>query len=242
MRNLDGITTGVYRVTTISGSDYLLDLDRDRMMRTPAMRMDGFNPLRRDGEWERLVAFARARVGSGMILIVDLKWRDVFLTTRRSTEIVSIEPIRPDDATPTHADADAAEPPQREPRPKLDPRWDGVIGSFYDTDRVATYLGRAPGTVRAMRRRGELLGIRSRPRGYLYPNLQFHGGHTVPHLAQVIHILRNTGMTDLTICLWLTGALNDWHGRTATQMLLGNQTDVDAVILTAQRDAERRTH
>jgi hypothetical protein len=242
MRNLDGITTGVYRATTISGSEYVLDLDRNRMMRTPAMRMDGFNPLRRDGEWERLVAFARARVGSGMILIVDLKWPDVFLTTRRSTEIVSIEPIRPDDATPTHADADAAESPQREPRPELDPRWNGVIGPFYNTDRVATYLGRSVSTVRAMRRRGEILGIHSHPHGHLYPGLQFHNGKPVPRLVDVIRILRDAEMTDLTICLWLHGALNNWHGRTATQMLIGSEADIEEVLTAAQRDAENRRH
>ena len=96
MESLKDVSTGRYLVTTISGSRYLIDLDKSTMLRMPAVDMAADHSLRRHGQEIHVVALKECSVGRPMWLIVNLRIPGVIATTRRSTEVQSIEDIGED--------------------------------------------------------------------------------------------------------------------------------------------------
>lgn len=96
MDTLKDLNSGRYLVSTESGSEYVIDLDRKTMLRLPAMDMSVDRSLRRDGQEIHVVALEECSVGRPMCLIVNLRLPGVVATTRRSTEVQSIEEIGED--------------------------------------------------------------------------------------------------------------------------------------------------
>jgi hypothetical protein len=103
MRTLMDSTTGRYRVTTESGSQYIVDLDQNTLVRLrgaappSALDDDPFpsEPLRHDGRPVTLVNIREATVGRSAEFLVDLEEPDVAATMRATTMITSIEQIEP---------------------------------------------------------------------------------------------------------------------------------------------------
>jgi hypothetical protein len=101
MRTLMDSTTGRYRVTTESGSQYIVDLDQNSLVRLrgaappSALDDDPFpsEPLRRDGRPVTLVGIREATVGRSGEFLVDLEEPEVAATVRATTMITSIEQI-----------------------------------------------------------------------------------------------------------------------------------------------------
>ncbi|GGR13551.1 hypothetical protein ACFOE1_11525 [Agromyces mediolanus] len=88
---LDGVTDGTYRIETISGSVYLLDLNRRVFTRTPLD--DPELTLRRDRKEVRLLELVDCTIGRRMLLIIDLRVDDVLYTTRDTTPVVAIHKL-----------------------------------------------------------------------------------------------------------------------------------------------------
>ncbi len=92
---LNGVTTGTYKIETISGSVYHLDLDRRVFTRNPLD--DPELILRRDHEEVRLLELLECTVGRRMLLIIDLRVENVLYTTRDTTPVVAIHKIADDE-------------------------------------------------------------------------------------------------------------------------------------------------
>ena len=84
--------SGRYEVTTKS-SCYVVDLDREVIMRRPRMGNPEGSLLRRDEELVTLLRVLDCTVGRRMILLIDLHVAGVPFTTRASTEVLAIEQI-----------------------------------------------------------------------------------------------------------------------------------------------------
>jgi hypothetical protein len=93
MKSLNGLTAGRYIVRTGSGSLYDVDLGRAAFSRLPAMDMAFDRSLRRDGEEAELLEIVDCTVGRRASLIIDLSWQGVLCTVRRTTVVLSIEPV-----------------------------------------------------------------------------------------------------------------------------------------------------
>jgi hypothetical protein len=93
MKSLNGLTAGRYTVRTRSGSRYDIDLDRRAFTRLPAMDIGFDRSLRRDGEEAKLLDLVDCTVGRRASLVIDLSWQGVLCTMRRTTIVVSIEPV-----------------------------------------------------------------------------------------------------------------------------------------------------
>lgn len=93
MDTLNDMEYGRYLVTTVSGSRYVLDLTKFTMRRMPAMDMAQDRSLRRDGEIVDLLRVKDCTVGRPMHLILNLRLRGVMATSRRSTDVESIQPL-----------------------------------------------------------------------------------------------------------------------------------------------------
>jgi len=91
LTTLNGATTGTYKIETISGSVYLLDLGRGVFTRSPLD--DPELTLRRDREEVRLLELIECTVGRRMLLIIDLHVENVLYTTRDTTPVVAIHTI-----------------------------------------------------------------------------------------------------------------------------------------------------
>jgi len=79
-----------YLVVTVSGSRYLLDLNRSTMRRIAAMDMSMDRSLRRDGQLVDLVSVVDCTVGRRMQLVIDLHLPGVINTSRQTTDVESI--------------------------------------------------------------------------------------------------------------------------------------------------------
>ncbi len=96
-------TSGRYRLTTESGSQYVIDLDRNLVIRMRGAALPSAvdddpppsDPLRGDGRPVALVRIREATVGRPGQFLLDLHEPDVRTTVRATTPIVSIEPIDP---------------------------------------------------------------------------------------------------------------------------------------------------
>ena len=97
MDQLTNSSKGLWSVETLSGSNYLLDLDSRVLLRQADPATDGDNTLRRDGEPIRLIRLLRCEVGDHMLLLVNLSVPGVLWTTRVSTTVLRIEGVGPRD-------------------------------------------------------------------------------------------------------------------------------------------------
>jgi hypothetical protein len=101
MKTLMDSTSGRYRVSTESGSQYIVDLDRNTMVRlqgtAPPSDSDEDPPpseaMRRDGVPVTLVGIREATVGRPGHFLLDLDEPDVRATVRATTTITSIQLI-----------------------------------------------------------------------------------------------------------------------------------------------------
>lgn len=92
---------GLWAVSTVSGSSYLLDLDARIMLRQTEPYADGLDgrdegdlTLRRDGDPVHLIRLLHCAIGDGMVLVVNLGVDGVAFTTRMSTTVIRIEELR----------------------------------------------------------------------------------------------------------------------------------------------------
>lgn len=88
--------TGRWVVTTSSGSVYEIDMDARCVVRVPDSG-SGSVPMRRDGGAVRLIAVERCVVGEPAVLHLDGVAEpepEVVSTTRVTTPVVSIQPVR----------------------------------------------------------------------------------------------------------------------------------------------------
>ncbi|TFD65485.1 hypothetical protein E3T41_01520 [Cryobacterium sp. Hh38] len=90
---------GRYLVTTASATCYSLDLDARVLRRVASAMFNDTLSLRRDGDDVDLLEIVTCCVGNPMVVLINLHVPGVWLTTRETTRVVSIEPI--------------SEPPQR---------------------------------------------------------------------------------------------------------------------------------
>ncbi|QHO70344.1 hypothetical protein BHD05_12495 [Marisediminicola antarctica] len=92
MKTLMDSTTGANLVTT-HASTYLVDLDRRVIKRTPRTHDADGALLRRDDELVMLVELRECTVGQHLEMILDLRVHGVPATLRRSSTVLSIEPV-----------------------------------------------------------------------------------------------------------------------------------------------------
>jgi len=89
---------GLWAVSTVSGSSYLLDLDARIMLRQTDPYIDDpdedDHTLRRDGDPVYLIRLLHCAIGDGMVLGVNLGVDGVAFTTRLSTTVIRIEKLR----------------------------------------------------------------------------------------------------------------------------------------------------
>jgi len=95
MQTLMDEARGVYLVRT-SSSEYLFDLDLNRVRRIPFAFTHEVALLRRDLQPIDLIEILDCTVGRTMMLIVDLHLPGVPFTARRSMPVVSIDRISDD--------------------------------------------------------------------------------------------------------------------------------------------------
>lgn len=89
--HLTNESTGRYRLTTESGSQYLLDLDGRTLSREQSQSNAESVTMRRDSEEVALVNVARLEVGFSAVLFIDLGVPDVAVTRRTTTPLFSID-------------------------------------------------------------------------------------------------------------------------------------------------------
>ncbi|WP_146184908.1 hypothetical protein [Agromyces badenianii] len=87
---LNGLTAGVYIVTTETGSEYTVDLDQMVVTRHRE-EPDVYHELRRDEQSVTLLKLIDCRLGYDMRLLIDLKVEGVLHTTRATTPVVMID-------------------------------------------------------------------------------------------------------------------------------------------------------
>jgi hypothetical protein len=93
VESLMDVAQGAYRVSTASGSSYILDLDADLLCRQADSPTNVEAKLRRDGEFVELVEIRECSVGKPMFLIISLNLPDIPFTTRLTTTVVAIEAL-----------------------------------------------------------------------------------------------------------------------------------------------------
>jgi hypothetical protein len=91
--DLADVRTGRYAVTTVSGSEYAIDLDKRTLTRRPDQENDLTGDLRRDGETVELLGIERCIVGARGVFVIDLNVPGVPFTVRGTTEVASISQL-----------------------------------------------------------------------------------------------------------------------------------------------------
>jgi hypothetical protein len=84
---------GRFRITTRTGTRYVIDLDRRLVRREPAFT-GGSVMMRRDGQDLDLVFLRECRLGAPLIVLVDLDVRGACWTQRTSAEVTRIRLTR----------------------------------------------------------------------------------------------------------------------------------------------------
>lgn len=116
----------------------------------------------------------------------------------------------------------------------------GELGPFYSTRKVAKLLGGISRQAIADRRkRGTLLGLRTADGVWVYPEFQFDDHHAVlSGLAEILKILRPSGVDEWTLASWLTSPMRPLEGRSPIDWL--RRGEDRETLLTLVRDAARR--
>lgn len=119
--------------------------------------------------------------------------------------------------------------------------WNALVGPFYDTPALNRWRGVSRQRHQVLRDTDRLLGLRTANGEILYPSFQFDDdGDLLPHLPEVLGILRESIDDEWTRALWLNTPVEVWGGRTAAQMLRGSAEDAIAVLRMAEDDVASR--
>ena len=118
--------------------------------------------------------------------------------------------------------------------------YDALVGPFYDTTGLRKWLGLTRQALASRVRAGSLLACPTQDNQLVYPAWQFRAdGSTVPHLAEVIKILRRSASSPWTIATWLrTPDSQSTDGLDAVSWLNAGG-DVQIIIEAARDDAAR---
>jgi hypothetical protein len=100
---------------------------------------------------------------------------------------------------------------------------------------LSARLGMDKGRIDALRRAGELIGVRE-PGGqaYLYPAWQFEGGRPRPIVAQVVRTAREAGLDDARLYEVMTMRMGLAGERRLADLLVAGE---DAAVLAGVRSA-----
>jgi len=90
IKTLNGLTEGVYKVTTSHGTHYIIDLDNNKGKRVPAADR---NEMEADNDWFRIGAIETFEVGEPMYMHVRGITISDWYTWRRTTDVTLIERI-----------------------------------------------------------------------------------------------------------------------------------------------------
>ncbi|TFD74880.1 hypothetical protein E3T54_13095 [Cryobacterium sp. Sr8] len=93
MKSLMDVAQGTYRVSTLSGATYVIDLGAQLLCRAHDRPTESDSTLRQNGDFVDLVAIIECSIGRPMILLINLNLPGVEYTTRRSTMVVAIESL-----------------------------------------------------------------------------------------------------------------------------------------------------
>lgn len=88
---LSGVTSGMYLISTRSGSQQVIDLDRMTICRIAPANIN--RPLRQDDAELDILFMGKCEVGRELILVVDLHLPGIASTFRRTTEVLTIESL-----------------------------------------------------------------------------------------------------------------------------------------------------
>ncbi len=118
--------------------------------------------------------------------------------------------------------------------------WSEALGPFYRTPQVRSLLGGVSRQALEDRmRRHTLLGLRTADGVIVYPRFQFDERHAVlAGLAEVLRVLRASGVDDWTLAGWLVARRDGLEGHSPVEWLRGGR-DVET-LLGAARDAAAR--
>jgi hypothetical protein len=83
--------SGKFRLTTITGSKYLVDLDEHTLHREPDLSVEDAVSLRRDSDTVYLLSIRAGLVGASAVFVIDLQVEGVPCTFRITSEVVSID-------------------------------------------------------------------------------------------------------------------------------------------------------
>ena len=119
-----------------------------------------------------------------------------------------------------------------------DHAWDELIGPFLDEVGVETLLHASTDFVTQRVDNGEIICTVTEDSTKLYPTFQFGpSGELLPHLADVLAVLRQEEEDDWGLALWLNAPVRAFGGRSATALL--REGRADQVIEVAVHDAHR---
>lgn len=112
------------------------------------------------------------------------------------------------------------------------------LGPFYDTAGLSKWWGVSRQALMARVKSGSLLGCQTQDGDWVYPVWQmFDDGQLVPHMADVVKILRRSAKSPWTVATWLRTPVDDeLHGLDAATWLRDGR-DPEPVIAEANRDA-----
>ncbi len=119
---------------------------------------------------------------------------------------------------------------------------DDIVGPFYDTAGLTKWLGVTRQALDARVTRGSLLMCPLADGSRAYPAWQFRrDGTTVPHLPEVIPVLRAGAQSPWTVGIWLRTPLPEFGGEDAVSWL-DTGRDAGLVMAAAREDAARWAH
>jgi len=93
IHELDDDAAGRWRITTRTGTRYLLDMDR-RLIRQQPVHGGGSTPMRADGWDVALLEVAQCRVGLPLVVLIDLQLPGAACTRRIAADITRIRLAR----------------------------------------------------------------------------------------------------------------------------------------------------
>ena len=117
--------------------------------------------------------------------------------------------------------------------------WQEKIGPFYGASSIAKWKGVSRQHIYTLRSQGMLLGVQTGDeKTLLFPAWQFGlKGESLPHLKEVVEVLRPTARDDWSQALWLNAKTPRFEGKSAADLMKAD--DVERVLDAALNDARR---
>lgn len=117
--------------------------------------------------------------------------------------------------------------------------FDSVVGPFYDTGGLVSWLGITRQALHHRAKVGQLLACPTADGHTVYPAWQFTpDGSTIPYLAEVLAALRAGSDDPWTHAIWLRTSATDLGNRSAADWLAAGRKP-DRVLAAARGDAAR---